>query len=136
MAENASTTRRTFLKGAVIAAATPAVAVAPSFQRKPEHTPSTARLETSDDHALPFAQKGDVVVFDENDRSLENGAIYVTRAQRSGNPFIGRALLDTEDRWWLERFGRGDVYGPIGRKMFEAALQGRVMGVWKPNLKI
>lgn len=118
--------RRTFLKGALIAASTPAVVIAPE-----RHQNTVSRLTLNNGHAAPFANEGDVVVYDEAEILLESGAVYVTRTDKSKNPFVGRAWQDTEGRWWLERFARSDAYGPISGDMMKRVVQGRVKAVWK-----
>jgi len=118
--------RRAFLKGSLVAASTPAVVLAPE-----RHQETIARLVVADDHAAPFANQGDVVVYDEAENALEQGATYVTRTDTSRKPFVARAWHDTDGRWWIERFARSDWYGPISEDTMRRVIQGRVKAVWK-----
>ena len=120
--------RRAVLKGGLVLAATAhTVALAP--ERAGSAT--LARLTMADGHASPFAEKGDVIVFDEANTTPESGATFVTKAETSGMPYVGRIWRDDDGHWWLERFARGDLYGPVSGEMMNRAIQGRVTGVWK-----
>jgi hypothetical protein len=93
--------------------------------------PALSRLTMDDGHAAPFADKGDIVVFDPHERTLESGAVYLTRIEKNGKPYVGRAWLYGDGHWWLERFARRDVYGPIGSDMMQRVVVGRIKAVWK-----
>ena len=87
-----------------------------------------------DDHADPVAQFGDVVVYDESRKVLENGVTYVTLTQKNKSVFVGRALRGQDRLWYLRRFDENDWYGPISEGMLSSAILGRVVAVIKGEL--
>lgn len=128
MAESLSSTRRALLKFM------PGVAVAASFSAaamacKPDQALKSLKL--TDNHAKPFAEKGETVDYNTSDRALLDGRTYVTLTDTRKNLYICCAR-ERDGVWWAEIYGQGIWFGPMHRDFFQARVLGRVTAVYKP----
>jgi hypothetical protein len=117
--------RRALLKLIPFMTAAPSVALA----AKPRS--SIAGFQLSDTHARPFADKGDTVDYDQDDRELVSGRVYVTLTDTKKNLYICRARF-AQGFWWAEIFEQDVWYGPMTRDFFQDRIRGRVTAVYKP----
>lgn len=119
--------RSTALAGLVGGAA--ALATRPFAARAKEQS-SLERFTLIDNHASPLARKSDVIVYDTADRALADGTIFMTLTDTHKKLYVARAVTDGFDIWWIERFERGDRFGPMSAEFLQARILGRVVAMF------